>query len=1029
MSKPTESLKAYWRSLDDHEALRAGVERPVSHDEFPGQELSTIKVGRRGFVGILGASTALAGLTTGCLRKPVERILPFAKRPEDLIPGEPVFYASAYQVGGSVLGVLVESQDGRPTKIEGNPKHSASQGATDGWTQAAVLNLYDPERTQAPMKRGDAGLVPAGDAETGAWQDAKAGVDAILAKTKGAGGQGVALVLPWTLSPTLRAQTQAFLKAYPKARVFLDDATAPVNAAAALEMLSDRGVRATYHLDTARVVVAVDSDFLATEQDHVRLAREFARLRSPLKPTDGMNRLYAVGPHFTVTGGAADHRLRLRGGQVGLFLIGLAQALAAAGVQMPAELVGVLKGADLGEQASKFTAALAKDLIAARAARGEGSAILVGERQPAWVHGLGLAINNALGNANNTLRLRHDDAALATEDLAALAAGLSGGAISTVLCLGTNPAHDAPGELKLAELLGKAEVVHVGSHVDETAALAAWHLPLSHALEGWGDLEASDGTISICQPLIRPLFDSKSAVEVLAWWASGSLSDDENSSLYLVQGTWRELLGTQFSERRWQQWLHDGVVSGIPRSGVTPMLLGWGKLADAVSRGVGALVNEGFEVNFHLDPKLADGRFANNAWMQELPHPMSKLAWDNAAYLSPATAKELGVQNCDLLSVQVGDRSVKAPVWIIPGQADKTVSIDLGNGRPFGIIAKGAGFDAYPLQAAANPWFVGGAAVSKAGGQHLIYSTQDHGTLDPGLGYEKRPIVRETTLEGFAKDPAFSQKGDLMKPEDLKSLWDHNEGDIGAPKLVGKQQWGLVIDLNRCTGCNACVVACQAENNIPVVGKKEVGNGREMHWMRLDRYYSGMDVADPEVVIQPMLCQHCETAPCENVCPVAATSHSPEGLNDMTYNRCIGTRYCANNCPYKVRRFNFHNYNLRVEEDMQQSPLIQMVRNPDVTVRFRGVIEKCSYCVQRINQAKIAAHVAGKDTVEDGGVVTACQQVCPSEALTFGDIADPTTRVAKLRAGARNYGVLTDLLTRPRTTYLGRVRNPNPELA
>jgi Fe-S-cluster-containing dehydrogenase component len=772
MSKPTESLKAYWRSLDDHEALRAGVERPVSHDEFPGQELSTIKVGRRGFVGILGASTALAGLTTGCLRKPVERILPFAKRPEDLIPGEPVFYASAYQVGGSVLGVLVESQDGRPTKIEGNPKHSASQGATDGWTQAAVLNLYDPERTQAPMKRGDAGLVPAGDAETGAWQDAKAGVDAILAKTKGAGGQGVALVLPWTLSPTLRAQTQAFLKAYPKARVFLDDATAPVNAAAALEMLSDRGVRATYHLDTARVVVAVDSDFLATEQDHVRLAREFARLRSPLKPTDGMNRLYAVGPHFTVTGGAADHRLRLRGGQVGLFLIGLAQALAAAGVQMPAELVGVLKGADLGEQASKFTAALAKDLIAARAARGEGSAILVGERQPAWVHGLGLAINNALGNANNTLRLRHDDAALATEDLAALAAGLSGGAISTVLCLGTNPAHDAPGELKLAELLGKAEVVHVGSHVDETAALAAWHLPLSHALEGWGDLEASDGTISICQPLIRPLFDSKSAVEVLAWWASGSLSDDENSSLYLVQGTWRELLGTQFSERR-----------------------------------------------------------------------------------------------C---------------------------------------------------------------------------------------------------------------------------------------------QWGMVIDLNACTGCSAtCVVACVAENNIPMVGKIQVAQPRDV-LDPPDRYFTRSPeeeggharrprdhAEDPQVHNMPVPCMQCENAPCESVCPVAATTHSPDGLNDMVYNRCIGTRYCSNNCPYKVRRYNYLDYVGNVAGDEAHG--VQPGRHRALP-RRDGEVHLLRAAHQRRPHPGEARRQEGRRRRGDVRVTTACAQACPTQAITFGNIIDTTSKVAKLRA-------------------------------
>ena len=1026
MSKPTDSLKAYWRSLDDHAAIAGEAEpAPVSHDEFPTQGLTTLKVGRRGF---LGASAALAGLTTGCLRKPVERILPFAKRPEDLIPGQPVFYASAAQLGGSVLGVLVESQDGRPIKIEGNPKHAASQGATDAWTQGTLLNLYDPERSQSPMKRGEGGLVVAGTAELDPWSDAKAAADALLRAS--AGGQGVALVVPWILSPSLRGQLEAFRANYPKARVFLDDVAAPVNATAALEMLAERGARVTYHLDTARVVAAFDCDFLATDQDHVRLAREFARKRSPLTPDERMNRLYAVEPHFTVTGATADHRLRARGSDVGRALVALAGELSRGGINFSDELGGLLKLQQVfDDQAQKFIKALAKDLIAARDERDADSVVLVGERQPAWVHGLALAINHALGNINNSLRFRHDDGAPATESLAELAAGLSGGAITTVLCLGTNPAYDAPGELKLAELLGKAQVIHAGSHVDETARLAAVHVPLAHPLESWGDVESSEGTITICQPLIRPLYGAKSPLEVLAWWASGNLSDDENAGLYLVQGTWQRLLGPQFSERRWRHWLHDGLVTGVPRSAVTPMLLHWDKLAEAAKKGLASIVAEGFEVNLHLDPKMADGRFANNAWMQECPHPMSKLCWDNAAYISPATAKELGVKNCDLVSVTVADRALKLPVWILPGQADGTVSIDLGNGRDIGVVAKGAGFDAYPLQSAANPWFVGGAVVAKAGGQHMIYSTQNHGTLDPGLGYPKRPIVRETTVEGFKADPAFSQQGDLMKPEDLKSLWAHNEGDLGEPKLLGKQQWGMVIDLNRCTGCNACVVACQAENNIPVVGKKEVANGREMHWIRLDRYFSGMDVADPEAVIQPMLCQHCETAPCENVCPVAATAHSPEGLNDMAYNRCIGTRYCANNCPYKVRRFNFHNYNRRMEEDLKQDPLIQMVRNPDVTVRFRGVIEKCSYCVQRINQAKIEAHVAGHDTVADGVIVTACQQVCPSEAITFGDIADKGTKVAKLRDSVRNYGVLTDLLTRPRTTYLGRVRNPNPELA
>ncbi|MBA3549620.1 MAG: 4Fe-4S dicluster domain-containing protein [Nannocystis sp.] len=1042
MTKPTETLKTYWRSLEDHDGTR-----PAIVDEFPGQAdieaapaslIPATKLARRKFAGILGASTALAGLTsTGCVRKPVENILPFAKRPEDLIPGQPIYYATAYQVGASVLGLLVESQDGRPTKVEGNPRHPNSSGATDMWAQGSVLNLYDPDRCRVPHRLGADGKHTVAD-----WETVTAELGATLKDLRAAQGAGVALVIPTILSPTYRDVLKTFKEKFAKARIILCDPAGASNGIAGAEMVGGPGTRASYHLTGAKVIAAFDSDFIGSEQDHVRLQREYADGRAVVSPEDAanMSRLYAIEPHFTITGAQADHRLRVRGAEVGGLLMALANELFGnQGLRLPPGgegLLGALPKAELSPEHSKFIAAMARDLNAAKTGR-RASAVLVGERQPPWAHALAIVINYGLGNGGNTVRLRQDDQEVDTDDLGVLAAGLADGSITQVICLETNPAYEAPGELGLAAALKDKVLAHLGHHVDETGKLAAWCLPASHYLESWGDLEAIDSTISIVQPLIAPLHQSRSALEVLAWIAT----DAELDGYSLVQGYWRAALGAMFSDRMWRRWLHDGVVQGVPRAGGNPTPRDMAGLIAALAKADVAR-GDNFELNFHLDPKLADGRFANNGWLQEAPHPMTKLTWDNAAYISIETARKLQVENCDLLNITVGGRSLVAPVWIAPGQADDTVSLNLGYGRrEIGGVANGAGVDAYGLQAAENPWFVAGAQVAKFGGRRMVYSTQDQGSLDPGVdpaspkddsqgtnpgrGYPVRPIVRETTVEGFKADPDFSQKGDLIAKANLHSLWDLNtHPDLGPPALVGLQQWGMVIDLNKCTGCTACTVACVAENNIPVVGRSQVANGRELHWIRLDRYYTGPKEA-PEAVVQPMLCQHCETAPCENVCPVNATAHSPEGLNDMAYNRCIGTRYCANNCPYKVRRFNFFNYN---KEPVNDHELVRMVKNPDVTVRFRGVIEKCSYCVQRIQEAKIQAHTAGESTVKDGVIVTACAQVCPSRAIEFGDVADPTTRVSQNRASKRNYGVLSDLNTRPRTTYLARVRNPNPEL-
>jgi MoCo/4Fe-4S cofactor protein with predicted Tat translocation signal len=1018
----------YWRSLE-HKAT-SSQEIAASWREFPTDDADVLEipggVSRRRFFGIMGASAALAGVTTGCVRKPVEHILPYSKRPEDLVPGNPIYYATAFVHGGAVEGILVESQDGRPTKIEGNPKHGGSNGATSVWAQASVLDLYDPDRTRVPLENGElAPLHTQGD-RVGA-------IDALrtlLQQAEQNGGAGLALVLPLVTSPTHRAQLQQFRQRLPQARLFQGDPAAPDNAIRGAELVGGKGARARVHLDRASVVVAADADVLGTEPESVRLSREWAKGRRVVGPTDAMSRLYVFEPHLTNTGVMADHRRRVKGSQIGGVLIALARALQAGGaadVSLPpgASFDG-LPEPGLDDETARFVEVLARDL-SSKENIGK-SAIVVGERQPPWVHALGYLLNAALRNTQQGqpemgggLRWRLDSQAVATESLTELAEALRGGAVKTVVCLGTSPAYDAPGELGMAELLGKAEVFHIGLWRDETARLAKWHLPMSHYLEGWADAEASDGTITIQQPLISPLHGTYGMTELLGLFATGRLSDGYT----LIKEQWGRQLGPRFTDRVWRQWLHDGIVTGIPRDAVLPPLNGWGEINKVASEQHAPI--GGVEVDFHRCPKLSDGRFANNAWLQELPHQLSKLVWDNAAYVSPATAAANGLSHGDLVSLTVDGRSLQIPVTVLPGQADDTVSVNLGYGRQMGAVAEGVGFDVGPLRGVASGWFAA-ATLQKGGGTYNLVTTQEHGTMVPhvhqGVEYPERPIVLETTREAFKADPGFVEQANLMEPERLQHLWE-------PPPLTGKQQWGMSVDLNTCTGCAACVIACQAENNIPVVGKKQVGNNREMHWMRIDRYFRG-DEDDPTAVVQPMFCQHCEAAPCETVCPVAATTHSPEGLNDMAYNRCIGTRYCSNNCPYKVRRFNFFNYNLGLDPDGKADPdgawLAQMQKNPDVTLRFRGVIEKCTYCVQRIQGAKIEAHVAGKDTVDDGKILTACQQVCPTEALVFGDIKDPNSKVSRAKRSPRDYTVLRDLNNRPRTTYLARIRNPHPEL-
>lgn len=1019
---PEMGQKSYWRSL----STEGGEPSFREQTEFrQGAETLVVPpVNRRGFMGLMSASMALAGAGLGgCVRKPTQYIAPYTRRPEDVIPGVPRFFATSLQVGSTVLGVVVESQDGRPSKIEGNPRHPASLGATDAWAQAEVLNVYDPDRSQFPLQGGEARTL----------EQAQRALADHFAGLQGRGGQGLALLVTDRRSPAMISALEDVARAYPQAGIFLHDVAAETNHEAGLAMLGLQAQRVSYRPAGAKILAAFDSDFLGTEADHVRLARGFADGRR-VEDLEGdlteMNRLYAIEPAFTITGGTADHRLQLPASQVGGVLVAVAKWLFENGVSAPAGL-GTLPTGTLDARALAWVPVLGADLRDNRGA----SLVLVGERQPAWVHALGFALNQALGNIGETVVTTRRREAIATRTIAELATAIGAGSVSTLLMLGGNPAYDAPADLGLAAAIGRVETtIHLSFQVNETSLLCNWHLPAAHPLESWGDLRASDGTAGIQQPLIAPLFPSWSELDVLAAILPASVivgadeADGEAVTGYaLLRRSWRNRIPMGF-ERAWRTWLHDGVVDEPQQPlDMTPAnyagVVGAISLAPAPASGT-------FELVFALDTKVLDGRYANNGWLQELPDPMTKLTWDNAALISPRTARALGVvfavaeDNADIpveeygqlrapmLRISVDGRSLDIAAMVTPGVADNTIILPLGYGRTAGgRVATGAGFDTYTLRSSASPWIAAGATLTRVSGTYLLATTQDHGSV------EGRPIVVEDTHAGYEADPRFVDRYELMPPEKLKSLWTE-------PNARDGQQWGMSIDLTTCTGCSACTVACQAENNISVVGKSEVLNGREMAWIRLDRYYSG-DHDNPAAIMQPLACQHCENAPCEQVCPVAATVHGPEGTNDMAYNRCIGTRYCANNCPFKVRRFNFFNYSQIADE---QNPLLRLQKNPDVTVRFRGVMEKCSYCIQRVTESKIAAKLRGDGVIQDGAVTPACGQACPTQAIVFGDINDSNSRVSQQKRRNRNYEILSWLNLHARTSYLAKIRNPNPAL-
>ena len=996
------SGKQWWRSLE--ELAGSPHFEELLHREFPRYASEWADaVSRRGFLKLMAASLALAGLS-GCAGKPKETILPYARAPEELVPGKPLFFATAMTLAGSAIGLLVESHEGRPTKIEGNPDHPASLGATDVFSQASLLTLYDPDRSQVLTYLGD--IRP--------WAALLAEIRVLLERQRLRRGAGLRLLTETVISPTLAHQIRSLLSGFPEARWHQYEPVSRDPVREGSRQAFGRYVNTVYQVEKADVIIALDADLLSSGPGCLRYARQFARRRRPQPDPATMSRLYAVECTPSNTGAMADHRLPLRASEIETFTRTLALAVR-----------GVTEAGALLPYAA-WLGALARDLLR----HGGRSVAIPGDYQSPGVHLWAHVVNHALGNVGSTVIYTDPVEAEPVDQTASLrelVADMDAGRVEWLIILGGNPVYNTPADLAFGERLLKVTMrMHLSLYQDETSALCQWHIPEAHYLEAWSDTRALDGTASIVQPLIAPLYNGKSAHEFLAAFTS----QPERPGYDIVREHWKtQRPGAEF-ERFWRKSLNDGVIAGtaLPPISVTlkpawssalPIVSAVSAKARAQEKAAGDPAPEGVEIVFRPDPAVFDGRFANNGWLQELPKPITRLTWDNAAMVSPATAQRLGLTyridstggehgqvHADVVELSYRGRSLRVPVWIDPGQADGCVTLHLGYGRTrAGHVGTGTGFNAYQLRTSASPWFGSGLTLRKTGDRFPLACVQFHHNM------EGRALVRAATLEEFRRNPAFARELGEEPPSSL-SLYPGYKYEGYA--------WGMAIDLNACVGCNACVVACQAENNIPIVGKTEVMRGREMHWLRIDTYYQG-SADNPEIYFQPLPCMHCENAPCEIVCPVGATVHSAEGLNDMVYNRCVGTRYCSNNCPYKVRRFNFLQYS------DWETPSLKLMRNPNVTVRSRGVMEKCTYCVQRINAARIQSEKEVR-LVRDGEIQTACQQACPAEAIIFGNLNDPQSRVARLKAEPRNYALLGELNTRPRTTYLAAVRNPNPEI-
>ncbi len=1092
----------YWRSIEMAEG-DAGLKADLE-PEFPRGVTASNEWNRRDALKLGAAALALGGMACDQakdlhmpLRRPVEEILPYVRMPENIIPGTRLMYATAMQRSEGAVGLLVESHEGRPTKIEGNPTHPSSLGGSDIWAQAEVLRLYDPERARTPLQKG----------APSTWEKWDALAKENFARYAEAQGKGLAFLLGEDLGPTFERVLAAALKKFPQAKVVRWDPLSPDAALSGAEVAFGPGARVHYHLTQAKVVFSLDSDFMTQGPDHLRLAREWSKSRSPLEAaaTKDMTRMYASEGAYTVTGSNADHRLRLSSAQQLELLKAVAAELQSShGLALGPEVQAAVQNAQLPAETAKFVAVLAKDLAANKGA----SVIITGERQPAAVHALVHAVNVALGGLGTTFTVSQAEGAQPRtpmhEALSGLIPALTSGEVDTLIIFDQNPLYTAAGGTKFADAFAKTKTtVHIGVLPEETGLQASWHLPMNHFLESWSDARAFDGTASIVQPLVMPLFGGRTNTTLLAQIAGEEVTNDKQ----LVETTWRgaaaatppvaapppvqgadggtpapgqvqaatpkaALADPKFplaDLKVWRRALHDGVipntVPGASRKESKGDLNRGAVVAALAAVKANPVPGKDTLELIALHGHALDGRLTNVSWIMELPDSMSKLCWDNALLVSPTLAKELGIESAmkknryvaDVVDLTVEGRKISAPTFVLPGLATYTATIIKGYGRQVGDVAKGVGVDVNPLLSASP--VIGGVKLQKTGNTVELCSTQDHfsvpgnpfnemsfadmtaqqaGARERKLGLGSRPLYREASAQAWEKDGEKPfREGDapealvqLKTPRNRpqKMLQPHDE------VVYEGQQWGMVIDLGSCIGCNACTIACIAENNIPTVGREQVLLGRELHWIRIDRYFTG-DIDQPAAVHQPVTCMHCENAPCEPVCPVSATVHDEEGINSMAYNRCIGTRYCNNNCPYKVRRFNYLDFSnsgnvWKNPDEAKRWQTLKLQRNPDVTVRYRGVMEKCTYCTQRVEEAKRVAKRAGLDrkALPDGAITPACAQACPTQAITFGNINDEKSRVHQLKLSERNYEMLQELNVRPRTTYLARVSNPNEEL-
>ncbi len=1047
--------KAYWRSLEE---IADGPDfQEMLHREFPEQASEWGNAfSRRNFLKMMAASLALAGLQ-GCTREPQERIVPYVRPPANLVPGRAMHFASAMPLRGVGLGVLVTSREGRPIKIEGNPDHPESLGASNVFMQASILGLYDPDRSQTPIYLGD----------VSSWSAFQTALAPIITAKKKNGSAGLRILTQTITSPTLLAQVNTILKEFPEAKWHRYEPVSRDSIQAGAKIAFGKKLDPIYHFDKAEVILSLGSDFLFAEPGSLRYSKQFIdrrRVRTlgengrPIDPkTATMNRLYVSECMPSLTGSMADHRLPLKPSDMGVLAVAVAKELGVAlatTVEEPSPSIAT------------WARKVARDLVGHKAK----ALVVIGESQPAEIHALGCAMNAALGALGQTITYiepldPHPDSSI--ESLRTLVEDMNAGKVDTLLMIGSNPVYTAPADLNFLAALKLVNMrIHLGEANDETAFQCQWHLPETHYLEAWSDVRAFDGTTSVIQPLISPLYQNKSAHEVL----SMLLGRPDISGYELVRNHWGKALPPAEFENGWKAALQKGIVEG---SALKPQELPVATLPSLTLQST----SPGLELLFSLDPTIYDGRFANNGWLQEVPKPLTHMSWDNAVMLSPRTAEKFALHSRDRVNLSSGGKTLSAAVWILPGHADDAATLSLGYGRTRAGRVGGTdkhqnGFNANQLRHSQHPLFARDLRIARSGGAYNLVVSRTHHTVESrSFGTEIKPevvshpdpaqasdnlqnrkLIRVATLAEYQSDPVFAQKieeegtGESTPGGKRVPLQLFPEHDYSNKLNPAKHRWAMSIDTNACIGCNACVVACQAENNIAVVGKDQVDRGREMHWIRIDTYYAG-SLDDPDTYFQPLTCMHCENAPCELVCPVEATVHDDEGINNMVYNRCIGTRYCSNNCPYKVRRFNFLQYTDNTTEQYK------LMRNPEVTVRSRGVMEKCTYCIQRINNTRIdlenlqvrmeeqvrnspsgADRAQLQNTLDEStrhtlaNLETACQQSCPTEAIVFGDLNAPLSRIALLKEEPMDYGLLEELTTKPRTTYLARLTNPNPEM-